>query len=191
MVHEDLTRVGARLRDLRRQRGWTLDELSGRAGMSASTLSRLESGKRHATLELLLPLSRQLGVGLDDLVRPAPTDPRVRRPPVRRGGLLMTPLTLEDAPVATYRITYPPAAEPPEPRTHAGYEWLYVLSGRLRLLLDDQDLVLEPGEAAEFDTRLPHAMCAAGPGEAAVLSTFDREGMRIHTRERAAGRQHR
>jgi transcriptional regulator with XRE-family HTH domain len=178
---EELKQVGARLRAIRHSRGWTLDELAARAGMSASTLSRLEAGKRQASLELLVPLTRQLGIGLDDLVTPAVGDPRVRRPVVRRDGLVIAPLAPEGSPVATYRITYPPVSELPEPRVHDGYEWLYVLSGKLRLILADQDLVLTRGEAAEFDTRVPHSMSAVGSRPAQVLSIFNDEGVRMHT----------
>lgn len=178
---KELTQIGPRLRALRHSRGWTLDELARKSEMSASTLSRLESGKRQATLELLLPLTRQLGIGLDDLVTPRVSDPRVRRPVIRRDGFVIAPLAPEDAPIATYKITYPPTSTPPEPRVHDGYEWLYVLSGRLRLLLGDQDLILTRGEAAEFDTRIPHSMSASGPRPAQVLSIFNNDGIRMHT----------
>lgn len=178
---DDLRHVGPRLRLARQARGWTLDDLAAKAGMSPSTLSRLESGKRQATLELLVPLTRLLGIGLDDLVRPATPDPRVRRPAVHRHGLEIIPLVPEGAPVHLYRITFPPAPEPPEPRMHDGFEWLYVLSGRLRLLLGDQDLVLGRGEAAEFDTRVPHALSAAGNRPAVILSIFNDDGVGLHT----------
>lgn len=178
---EELTQVSARLRALRHSLGWTLDELAKRSEMSTSTLSRLESGKRQATLELLLPLTRQLGIGQDDLVTPTVSDPRVRRPVIRRDGLVIAPLAPDGAPIATYKITYPPARIPPEPQVHDGYEWLYVLSGRLRLLLGDQDLILTRGEAAEFDTRIPHSMSAIGPRPAQVLSIFNNDGIRMHT----------
>lgn len=178
---EELRQVGPRLRLARQARGWTLDELAAKAGMSASTLSRLESGKRQASLELLVPLTRLLGVGLDDLVRPQTPDPRVRRPAVHRDGLEIVPLAPEGAPVHTYRITFPPTDEPPQLRVHNGFEWLYVLSGRLRLLLGDQDLVLTRGEAAEFDTRVPHSLSATGGRPAQVLSIFNDDGIGIHT----------
>lgn len=177
----ELKQVGARLRAIRHSRGWTLEDLAARADISPSTLSRLESGKRQASLELLIPLTRQLGIGLDDLVSPAVADPRVRRPVVRRDGLVIAPLAPEGSPVATYKITYPPTSEPPEPKVHDGYEWLYVLSGKLRLILGDQDLVLTRGEAAEFDTRVPHTMSAAGARPAQVLSIFNNDGARMHT----------
>ncbi len=178
---DELAQVGTRLRAARNDRGWTLDDLAERAGMSPSTLSRLESGKRQASLELLLPLTRQLGIRLDDLVSTQTPDPRVRRAPIRRQGMLIVPLAPEGAPISTYKITYPPVDSPPERRTHDGYEWLYVLSGRLRLLLGEQDLVLTRGEAAEFDTRTPHSMSAVGSRPAQVLSIFNDEGMKMHT----------
>ena len=174
-------RIGSRLRAIRRSQGLTLEELAAAAGMSVSTLSRLESGKRQANLELLVPLTRRLGIRVDDLVADERPDPRVRRPPIRRDGLVIVPLAPEQAPVMTYRITYPPRPQAPEPRVNDGYEWIYVLSGRLRLILGDQDLVLEPGEAAEFDTRTPHSMSAAGSDSAEAISIFNRDGARIHT----------
>ena len=184
---EELKAVGARLRALRQERGWTLEELAGSTGISASTLSRLESGKRTASLELLLPLTRRLGVRIDDLLVAPTSDPRVRRPAEHRDGLVIVPLAPEAAPIHTYRITYPPVAAVPELRVHDGYEWLYVLSGRLRLMLGDQDLVLTRGEAAEFDTRTPHAICAAGGRPAQVLSIFNGDGVRMHTRTAVDG----
>lgn len=184
---DELRQVGARLRAFRHSRGWTLEDLASRASLSPSTLSRLESGKRQASLELLIPLTRELGISLDDLVTPAVNDPRVRRPVIHRDGMVIAPLAPEGSPVATYRITYPPVSEPPGPRVHDGYEWLYVLSGRLRLILGDQDLVLVRGEAAEFDTRVPHCMSALGPRPAQVLSIFNNDGVRMHTHTAAQG----
>jgi len=177
-----LDQVGPRLRAARRARGWTLDELASRAAISASTLSRLESGKRQASLELLLPLTRQLGMRIDDLLPGEHGDPRVRRVVERREGMVIAPLTLEHSPVRAFKIVYPPTATAPAPRVHDGYEWLYVLSGRIRLALDGAEHVIEPGEAAEFDTRAPHSISATGDGPAEVVSIFSATGERIHTR---------
>lgn len=177
----ELDQVGPRLRAARRARGWTLDELAARADMSASTLSRLESGKRQASLELLLPLTSRLGIRIDDLVKTETADPRVKRPVIRRDGMIIAPLAPESSQIHTYKITYPPTAASPALRVHDGYEWLYVLSGKLRLRLGEQDLVLGRGEAAEFDTSTPHAMSAAGGKPAQVLSIFNDDGARMHT----------
>jgi transcriptional regulator with XRE-family HTH domain len=186
-MHADLELLGARIRAARQARGMTLAELAAAADMSTSTLSRLESGKRQANLELLIPISRRLGIRLDDLVHPTAPDPRVRRDTEERGGMRVTPLTPEDSPVQTYRVTYPPSQELPQLRMHDGYEWCYVLSGKLRLRVGDHDLELARGEAAEFDTRTPHAMSAAGGKPATVLSIFNQAGERMHTRLGDAG----
>lgn len=185
MSEVQLKQVGARIRAARKERGMTLDQLARAAQMSTSTLSRLESGKRQANLELLLPLTRELRIGLDDLVAHEVPDPRIQQRPYRSNGLTIQPLAPANAPVHTFKISYPPRRRAPERRTHDGYEWVYVLSGRLRLLLGDHDLVLEPGEAAEFDTRVPHAMTSAGDEPAEVISIFNESGASIHTRARA------
>jgi len=179
---EGLDQVGARLRAARHARGWTLEDLAARSQMSISTLSRLESGKRQASLELLVPLTRQLGVRIDDLVAAPAADPRVRRTVIRRDGMVIAPLAPEGSPINTYKITYSPDADAcSELRVHEGYEWLYVIAGRLRLRLGEQDLVLTRGEAAEFDTRIPHAMGAAGNRPAQIISIFNEAGVRMHT----------
>lgn len=183
-----LQQIGPRLRAARRQQGLTLEELAARAQISTSTLSRLESGKRQANLELLVPLTRQLGIRIDDLIPTELPDPRIRQAPVRRDGLVIVPLTPSHAPIHTFKITHPAAATMPEPRVHDGYEWLYVLQGRLRLRLGERDITLTRGEAAEFDTRIPHAMIATGGRPADVLSIFNQDGARIHTH--AAGEPH-
>ncbi|MBN9612441.1 MAG: cupin domain-containing protein [Actinobacteria bacterium] len=177
---DELRDLGPRLRDARRRRGWTLDELAERTGMSASTLSRLESGKRQASLELLLPITRQLGIRIDDLLGEQQHDPRVRRSAVRRGGMIIAPLTREESEMRAFKITYQPDAPETPPKRHDGHEWIYVLSGRLRLTLGDQDLVLGRGEAAEFDTRTPHRLRADGQKPAEVISLFNAAGERLH-----------
>lgn len=149
--------------------------------MSSSTLSRLESGKRQASLELLLPLTRALGIRIDDILPSTTGDPRVRRAIERRDGMVVAPLTLESSPVQTYKVTFPPVPEAPSPRIHDGYEWLYVLSGRLRLALDDHEHIIARGESVEFDTRVPHSLSATEDGPAEVLSIFSAAGERMHT----------
>jgi transcriptional regulator with XRE-family HTH domain len=179
---DGLDQVGARLRAARHTRGWTLEDLAARSQMSVSTLSRLESGKRQATLDLLVPLTRQLGVRIDDLVAAPAVDPRVHRSVIRRDGMVIVPLAPEGSAVNTYKITYSPDPNRcSELRVHDGYEWLYVLAGRLRLRLGEQDIVLSRGEAAEFDTRIPHALGAAGSRPAQIISIFNESGARMHT----------
>lgn len=182
-----LEAVGLRLRALRQQRGATLAELSVRTGISVSTLSRLESGQRRPTLELLLPLARAHQVQLDELVdAPATGDPRVHARPIRRHGMTILPLTRRPGGVQAYKLVIPArrSAAVPKPQVHEGYEWLYVMSGRLRLLLGEHDLVLGAGEAAEFDTRVPHWFGSSGADPVEVLSLFGPQGERMHVRAR-------
>ena len=180
-----LAAVGPRLRAIRRQRETTLAALAEATGISVSTLSRLESGQRRPTLELLLPLARAHGVQLDDLVGgPVTGDPRVHLRPITRDGMTMIPLSRRPGGVQAYKLIIPASRAAPRPQTHEGYEWLYVLDGQLRLVLGDQDLVMRPGEAAEFSTQVPHWFGSAGRGAVELLSLFGRQGERAHLRAR-------
>ena len=182
--------VGPRLRALRRRRGATLSQLSASTGISVSTLSRLESGQRRPTLELLLLLARAHQVPLDELVDAPPTgDPRVHPRPIRRHGMTILPLTRRPGGVQAYKMIIPDSHSrgEPEQQVHEGYEWLYVLDGRLRLLLGEHDLVLGPGEVVEFDTHVPHWFGNPGPGPTELLSLFGPQGERLHVRARSKG----
>jgi transcriptional regulator with XRE-family HTH domain len=182
-----LAAVGPRLRALRQDRETTLTDLSAQTGVSVSTLSRLESGERRPTLELLLPLAKAYGVTLDELVDAPPTgDPRIHLRPVKENGMTMLPLTRRADGIQAFKLVIPAGKRrrTPELKIHEGYEWVYVLDGRLRLVLADHDLVLTPGEAAEFDTRTPHWFGAADDGPVEFLSLFGKQGERAHLRAR-------
>ena len=93
---------------VRKEREVTLAELSNLTGISVSTLSRLESGQRRPTLELLLPLARAHGVQIDELVGAPPTgDPRVHLRPVKRNGMTLVPLTRRAGGVQAYKLVLP------------------------------------------------------------------------------------
>ena len=178
-----LAGVGPRLRALRRARSATLAALANETGLTASTLSRLENGKLRPTLEQLLPLARAHGVPLDDLVAAPPTgDPRVHLRPVRRSGLVMVPLTRRAGGIQAYKVIHPPAGQAPTMnlRTHEGYEWFYVLDGHVRFALGEQEFRLGVGEAAEFDTRVPHWIGSADNRPAELLALFGAQGERAH-----------
>jgi transcriptional regulator with XRE-family HTH domain len=177
--------VGPRLRRVREQRRLTLTVAAAEAGLSKSTLSRLENGQRRPSLELLLPLAQVYRVPIDDLVgAPEVGDPRIRLKPRRVNGRTVLPLTRPGS-VQAWKIVIPASQTRPNPRTHDGFEWLYVLAGRMRLVLGDRDLVLGVGEVVEFDTQVPHWFGATGDGPAEVLSIFGRPGERMLVR--AAG----
>jgi transcriptional regulator with XRE-family HTH domain len=177
-----LDEVGQRLQRVRKQRGMTLAGVSATTGISRSTLSRLETGQRKPSLELLLPLAQVYRVPLDDLVgAPEVGDPRIRPKPRKVKGRTVLPLTGAGG-VQAWKILIPRTQSEPAPRVHDGFEWLYVLAGRMRLVLGDQDLVLGAGEAAEFDTQVPHWFGSTGDGPAEVLSIFGRPGERMLVR---------
>jgi len=180
-----LDQVGPRLKRLRTKRGVTLTSLAAATGISKSTLSRLETGQRRPSLELLLPLAHAYNVPLDDLVgAPDVGDPRIRLKPRRVNGRTVVPLTRQPGATQAWKIVIPRSKNRPEPRAHEGYEWLYVLSGRMRLILGAHDLVLGPGEVVEFDTQVPHWFGSTGDEPAEVLSLFGRQGERMHVRAR-------
>ncbi|MFF7974957.1 cupin domain-containing protein [Streptomyces sp. NPDC007905] len=182
-----LAGVGPRLRRIRKEREVTLAALSEATGISVSTLSRLESGLRRPSLELLLPIARAHRVPLDELVGAPPVgDPRVRAKPLERHGRTFWPLTRRPGGLQAFKVLERGRGQEPEPRSHEGYEWLYVLSGRLRLVLGEHDVVLSAGEAAEFDTRVPHWFGSTGEGPVEFLSLFGPQGERMHVRARPA-----
>lgn len=181
-----LDAVGPRLKQLRARRDITLSELAEQTGISISTLSRLEAGLRRPTLEQLLPLARVHGVTLDELVDAPPTgDPRVNlRPIFTSDGRTILPLTRRPGGIQAYKFILPAGRDDAEPdlRTHEGYDWAFVLNGRLRLVLGEHDLILEPGEVAEFDTRTPHWFGATSSGPVEFLSLVGKQGERAHVR---------
>lgn len=187
-IEESLdVRVRRRLRELRSERGLSLAQVAERASIDVSTLSRLESGKRRMALDHLPALATALGVSSDQLleVRRA-QDPRVRAEPFVCGGMTMWPLSRRGpaAGLHTYKIhisakqTTPPATLP----VHEGHDWLFVISGRLRLVLGDDDLTVDPGEAVEFTTWTPHWFGAVD-GAVEALGIFGPQGERLHLHE--------
>src|SRR4051794_20873538 len=177
-----LAEIGPRLRRLRERGGLTLTAVAAKPAISKSTLSRLESGQRKPSLELLLPLAEVYHLPLDELVgSPAVGDPRVRSKARTRNGRLVYPLTGPSSGMAVWKVVIPPERER-KLRTHAGYEWLYVLSGELRLILGEHDIVMRAGEVAEFNTRLPHWFGPTGEQAVEILSVHGSHGERMHVR---------
>jgi mannose-6-phosphate isomerase-like protein (cupin superfamily) len=177
------THVRQRLRELRTERGLTLEAVAARAQIDVSTLSRLESGKRRLALDHVPALAGALGVSTDDLLTRQPQDPRVRGRPRTRNGVTMWPLTRHGPAGGLHAYKFRVSADrrepPPDLPTHEGHEWMYVLTGRMRLVLGDEDLVIKPGEAVEFSTSTPHWFGAVdGPVE--LIAIFGEHGERVH-----------
>ena len=184
-------RVRERLRALRLSQKLSLEEVASRAGLTASAVSRLESGARRLALEHLPRLASALGVPVDDLLPAQPRpDPRVHAKPFTVNGRTVWPLSSAgESGLLTFRMRMPaepPVASPPL-RRHEGQEWLYVLEGRVRLILGADDLILGPGEAAEFSCLVPHWLGAAPAPDGAitpaeVLIIMGPHGERVHLR---------
>ncbi len=178
------TVVRRRLRELRVARGMTLEEVASRAQIDVSTLSRLESGKRRLALDHLPRLATALSVSTDDLLRePELPDPRVHGSSHTQHGITFWPLTRQGPAAGLHaykiRISARRRKPPAELPVHEGQDWMYVLSGKLRLILGERDFTIEPGEAVEFTTWTPHWFGTVdGPVEAIVI--FGTHGERLH-----------
>ena len=181
--------VRARLRSLRQTLGLSLDEVAARANLSPSTLSRVETGKRSISLDILVPLAAALLVDLDALLDVHDDDDVVIRPtPDRFGARTTWMLSRPTGRTQAIKMRLEPTAEPPTPRVHPGHDWMVVIEGRVRLTLGERDIVVETGEAAEFATMTPHAVAALG-GPAELIMIFDSEGQRAHVHSDGTGRQ--
>src|SRR5215213_3062026 len=155
-IPDVLAEVGPRLRRLRVRRGVTLTALAAQTGISKSTLSRLETGQRRPSLELLLPLAKAHHLPLDEFVgAPRVGDPRIRSRPRTRNGRLVYPLAEPSSGMAVWKVVIPPESDR-KLRTHAGYEWLYVLSGEMQLILGEHD----PDAARRRGRRVRHPAAA-------------------------------
>ncbi|MDX3536206.1 helix-turn-helix domain-containing protein [Streptomyces sp. MB09-01] len=188
-----LAAMGPRLRAAREQHGATLADISCATGISPSTLSRIETGRRRPTLEVVLQLAKEYGVSLDELAGTAPAPvagPRTVAPLSFGDDKAVLPLTRYVGGLHAHKHVLPSVEDPPARPgqvSHEGYEWLCVLYGRLWLALGKQDLVLAAGDVAEFDTRTPHGVANAGPGgPVEYLILFGPQGERLRPRTKPA-----
>ncbi|MGW1847390.1 helix-turn-helix domain-containing protein [Streptomyces sp. NPDC001966] len=196
-VAQAMAAMGPRLRVVRERRGVTLADVSCATGISPSTLSRIETGRRKPTLEVVLQLAKEYEVSLDELAGTAPApaaDPRSTVPHSLGDDKAVLPLTRYVGGLHAHKHVLPAGERPPgRPRqvSHEGFEWLCVLYGRLWLVLGDQDLVLTAGDVVEFDTRVPHGVANAGSdGPVEYLIMFGPQGERLRPRTPpAAGRR--
>lgn len=183
--------VRTRLRSLRHASGWSLDVLGERSNLSPSTISRIETGKRAISLDVLLPLARALQIDLESLLEGDTDDPDVviRPVPTNRPGVTTWPLSRPAGNTISLKMRLEPTETSARPRVHPGHDWFYVLDGRVQLTLGNRRIVVEAGEAAEFSTMTPHAIEALdGPTE--LIMVFDGDGHRahLHTEDRGSAR---
>jgi transcriptional regulator with XRE-family HTH domain len=172
--------VRTRLRSLRQTLGLSLDDLAAQTNLSPSTISRVETGKRTISLDILLPLATALQVDLDSLLDVRNDDDVVIRPvPSGPSDRTTWMLSRPTGNTVALKMRIEPHDGPVTQRVHPGHDWLFVIEGRVRLSLGDREIIVETGEAAEFATMTPHA-CSAVDGPAELIMIVDRDGQRAH-----------
>ncbi len=179
--------VRTRLRSLRTTLGLSLDELAARTNLGPSTISRIETGKRAISLDVLLPLAAALQVDLDALLDIHSDDDVVIRPSPSSAGQRTTwMLSRPTSSTTAVKMRLEPTHRSAQQKVHPGYDWFFVIEGRVRLSLGTRDITVETGEAAEFATMTPHAI-AALDGPAELIMIFDRDGTRAHIHRELGG----
>jgi transcriptional regulator with XRE-family HTH domain len=179
--------VRTRLRSLRNTLGLSLDELAARTNLSPSTISRVETGKRTISLDILLPLATALQVNLDTLLDvPSDDDVVIRPTPNRSGDRTTWMLSRPTASTIAAKMRIEPTRKTQKQRVHPGHDWFFVISGQVRLSLGEREIIVQAGESAEFSTMTPHAF-AAIDGPAELIAIFDRDGQRAHVHHETAG----
>lgn len=172
--------VRTRLRSLRQAQSLSLDDVADRSHLSPSTISRIETGKRAISLDVLLPLARALRTDIETLLDNGTDDDVVIRPVASREGSRTTwMLSKATGSLKSLKVRLEPTSLIPEQRVHPGHDWFFVLDGRIRLFLGEREIVVEAGEAAEFATMTPHAFAADG-GPAELIMIFNQEGHKVH-----------
>jgi transcriptional regulator with XRE-family HTH domain len=176
-IEEQLTALGARLKSLRSGRGWTLEELAERTGLSKPFLSRMEAGQRQPSIAVVLTLAKTYGVPLGELFETAgDRQPCVivrggQGKAVQSDGLSYVPLSSQArfGNLQPIRLTVAALRRGDETYQHEGEEWLFVLTGRLKLSLDGKNYDLSAGDSAHFDAHLPHRLSAVGGKDVELL----------------------
>lgn len=175
--------VRTRLRSLRNALGLSLNDLAARTRLGPSTISRIETGKRAISLDVLQPLAAALHVSVDALLDMSRDEDVVIRPtPSHADGRTTWMLSRSTASSLAIKIRLQPSIRALEQQVHPGHDWFFVLDGRVRLLLGVREIIVEAGQAAEFSTMTPHA-CEAVDGPAELIMIFDRDGQRAHVHQ--------
>jgi transcriptional regulator with XRE-family HTH domain len=180
-------RLGERVRALRRERGWTLEMLAERSGVSRAMISKLERGEKNPTLVVAAKVAEGLGMNLSQLVgveekRKVVVVPRERRMTMRdpETGFerqLLSP-SLGGRGIEFMRNVVPQGSTSGElpPHRRGVEEYVVVERGRLRAVLGGEEYVLEEGDAAYFEADVAHRFDNAGMGECSYYLVIDSKG---------------
>ncbi len=179
-LEAELTRLGTRLKSLRAERSWTLEDLSTRANLSQPYLSRLEAGDRQPSLAALISLAQAFEMPLATLFETAKAETRTSLVTVVRAGtrsrrtgneLEYVPLTGGERPshLNAVLLHIPARRVSTDMNHHDSEELMYVLDGRVVLHVDTESITLEVGDSAHYDARLPHRADAIGRAARVLL----------------------
>jgi transcriptional regulator with XRE-family HTH domain len=174
-------RIGPRIKALRLKKKMGLVQLSEHTGLSPATLSKIERGQLFPTLPTLLRIALVFGVGLDHFFDRA----GARIAVTRKGERLQLPIPADSAPAAylfesldypladrrmeAFLAVFPEGAPPSQPHQHGAEELVYVLSGSLSVIVDEEKTTLAEGDAMSFDSSARHSYCREGAGACTAL----------------------
>jgi transcriptional regulator with XRE-family HTH domain len=185
-VADDDQRVAAWIRAYRLRRNLTLAQLSELSGVSVGHLSRLENGSRTPTVRLLLQLARALGVSIGELVGETSEQSIVHiSRSVDRRTIEADDTSLQSLSDPSLRalqaveLSLHPGRIG-EPATHAGEEWIYVLSGAIELDLNGSVCALGADDAVHFRADVPHSLRNPHAEGAKVLIVNSLESPSLH-----------
>lgn len=170
--------LGARLRSLRQEYGYSLAEVAAATHISASFLSLVETGRSDITLGRLMRLLRFYGVSITDVLSESDSaDPQVvRRHEAQefdspREGIKIFVLTRDThRTMMPYLGLFEPGAHPVERAEHEGEEFVHILEGTIRIDVEGSEpAVLHAGDSAYFSADRPHSMTNLGDRPARVV----------------------
>ena len=192
-LEAELARLGSRLKNLRSERDWTLEELSARADLSQPYLSRLEAGERQPSLAALISLAQAFELPLATLFESSKSENKTSNVTIVRAGtrsrrtgneLEYVPLTGGERPshLNAVLLTIPARRTNTDMNHHDSEELMFVLDGRVTLRVSEETITLEPGDSAHYDARLPHRADAIGRAARVLLvaSTAPRSELEIN-----------
>lgn len=162
-------RIGLRARELRRRSGRTLESLAAETGLSKGHLSRFERGQKSLSVSALIRLAAVLDVSVGHLLGDEADTAGVRvvraseaelqQAPAQNGGYSFATLGSSAGMGLRYNVftlILPREGYRQSRAYHSGREMIYVVSGRVRFTVGQQEMVLEAGDYAEFPGHQEH-----------------------------------
>jgi len=184
---EVLVNVGERVRHVREQRGLSLQDIVQRTGIKEEMLTRIESGEIAPPLGTIIKLAKALEMKMGFFISGEENSPYtivrrndrrvVSRHDSQKGqqyGYEFESLAphKKDRHMEPFLVTLDPAETEEERSTHDGQEFIYVLEGKMEVRLEEEVLVLEPGDAVYYDSTVPHLVKCSGDRSTKILAVL-------------------